>query len=217
MPKNPMISYTVQSTKWGEFPVDMLRRDEARAATPEDAAMIERLSAWSDKSDLPKTVQVSLVAPARSGIPLVARWESFGWKVIACSDPTVVLDTTRLDADDLRVKLVRKIADGVVRLRGHIHMARPVYDAIKHASEVAARDMPHRMRAIGMCEGVLFVLVSGVAPGLLSKDDIAVLIDAVTMTRDALEGHDVIVRELYIGDEPTGLISRLGALARKFG
>lgn len=216
-PKPKTISYTVESTKWGEFPTDMLRRDSASPASPDDATMIERLSAWSDKSDLPDRVQVHLTAPATRGVPLVGRWESFGWKVIECSDPSVILDTTAMHADDLRVKLTRKIADGVVRLRGSIHMAGPAYDAISYASEVAARDPEHRQRSIGHCEGVLFVLETGYVMSLMGGEDVSVLVAALAMTREVLECQDHAVRTLYISDAPTALFGRLSALARKFG
>lgn len=84
-------TYVVEASKYGEFPLDMLRYDSAEAASPEDATLIERLNVFgSDKDDLPKRVRVTLRTASRFA-PTVARWESFGCKVVECSDPTVML------------------------------------------------------------------------------------------------------------------------------
>jgi hypothetical protein len=85
-------SYVVETSKFGEFPMDMLRYDSAEPATPEDAGLIERLNDYMGpgKEGLPKRVRVTLKTASRHA-PAVGRWESFGCKVVECSDPTVVL------------------------------------------------------------------------------------------------------------------------------
>lgn len=86
-----MIRYVVEGSKWGDFPFDMLRRDSAQPASADDITLMERLKSFGgDKDGLPKRVRVSLMTAERHG-PLVERWESFGWKVVECSDPTVRL------------------------------------------------------------------------------------------------------------------------------
>jgi hypothetical protein len=75
--------YTVKGS-W-PFPVDMLRRENSKPATPEDAAIIERLSRdfAEDRDAYPNTVTINLVIPnaAHHMRPLTARWRSFGWDV----------------------------------------------------------------------------------------------------------------------------------------
>jgi hypothetical protein len=66
------------------FPVDMLRRDLSRAASPEDQAKIDMLSAGflPDDADPQELHAIHLVIPdGVRGRPLTARWESFGWSV----------------------------------------------------------------------------------------------------------------------------------------
>ena len=67
------------------FPVDMLRRDRSRAATPDDQAIIDRLSRdhAEDCDAIRNSVTVNLVIPNadRRMRPLTARWRSFGWDV----------------------------------------------------------------------------------------------------------------------------------------
>ncbi len=67
------------------FPVDMLRRDCSKAATPEDEAIIDRLSKdhAEDRDAIGNLVTINLVIPnaSRNMRPLTARWRSFGWDV----------------------------------------------------------------------------------------------------------------------------------------
>lgn len=74
--------FTVEGS--GEFPSDMLRRDDCRAATPEDQEKID----WKHGDEVPgrdealcRRRQIDLVTTARSA-PTVGRWESFGWRVV---------------------------------------------------------------------------------------------------------------------------------------
>jgi hypothetical protein len=216
MPKHPeTITFTVQSSKYGEFPLDMLRRDNCTPATPEDTAMIGRLGLLSDKSDLPKIIQVKLVAPWYPGRPTVARWNSFGYSVIECSNPTVLLEPQTPHPDDLRGKLMVKVAKAVVRLRGHSHMAESVYDVVRYAVDVGARAPAERQEALGACQGALFVLGSGHVAGLIDLTDVTLLIETLEFVRDALCTEGPAMRSLYTGDEPTLLIGKLEAMARR--
>ena len=75
------------------FPADMLRRDGARAASPDDARAIRLLSGEHAPDcgfGLRRDVTVNLVMETepsrfpcgdRNPLPLAARWESFGWRV----------------------------------------------------------------------------------------------------------------------------------------
>lgn len=73
----PEVTYTVRGS-W-PFPLDMLRFDDARAASDEDQAFIDRLSQdhATDREDF-RPVNIRLVAPRKPGTD---RWESFGWTV----------------------------------------------------------------------------------------------------------------------------------------
>jgi hypothetical protein len=83
MARHTDFHYTVKGS-W-PFPTDMLRRDCSRPATPEDEAIIERLSKpyAEDRDAIRNEVTVSLVIPnaERHMRPLTARWRSFGWDV----------------------------------------------------------------------------------------------------------------------------------------
>ncbi len=83
--------YTVEGL-W-PFPLDMLRHDQAQAATDDDQALIDRLSddTSNDGFGLRDKVRVKLVmesgepsrrSPAGRILPNDARWRSFGWTVI---------------------------------------------------------------------------------------------------------------------------------------
>jgi len=61
------------------FPVDMLRRDGSRAATPADQAAIDALTGdHAPDASAFVDVEISLVGPSE---PNTARWESFSWSV----------------------------------------------------------------------------------------------------------------------------------------
>jgi hypothetical protein len=76
-------AYTVEG-RW-PFPLDMLRRDHARAATDADQILISRMSGeFSDLELGTRTkVRINLVMQAdnRWHLPLDERWKSFGWTV----------------------------------------------------------------------------------------------------------------------------------------
>lgn len=74
--------YTVKG-HW-PFPLDMLRHDQSAAASTDDQAMIDRLSAdhAPDRAAF-KDVEINLVG---SWKPNTARWESFGWAVPTDTD-----------------------------------------------------------------------------------------------------------------------------------
>jgi hypothetical protein len=77
-----MVSYTVTGT-W-PFPLDMLRHDQSRAATPVDQEAIERLSGESapDAESMSKPTSITLVVDHGGRFrPNAERWESFGWSV----------------------------------------------------------------------------------------------------------------------------------------
>lgn len=77
----------------GEFPEDMLRRDGARPATPEDEFMIKaRLGDPGDpleENGHLKRYRVTLVTNERFA-PMTARWESFQWRVVEARDPDMI-------------------------------------------------------------------------------------------------------------------------------
>lgn len=75
---NKEFTYSVRGS-W-PFAVDMLRYDGARGATPEDQAMIERLSA-KDAPDLAafEPVTIKMIGERR---PTYRRWSSMLWTVL---------------------------------------------------------------------------------------------------------------------------------------
>jgi hypothetical protein len=66
----------------GKFPLDMLRYDRCYPATEPDVGVIE-WSSWPRKRE---HFKVDLVKPD-GGEPTVARWDSFGWKVVSALRP----------------------------------------------------------------------------------------------------------------------------------
>lgn len=74
--------FTVQATPRGRyFPIDMLRYDNCVPASESDALKIANTF---DNPTLADTERITLrrFAPAVTQGPTVARWESFGWKVV---------------------------------------------------------------------------------------------------------------------------------------
>jgi hypothetical protein len=65
------------------FPIDMMRRDGAIAATPEDVIAIESLSGETAPDMDRHTVHlVCMDPPNRFWQPNIERWRSYGWTVI---------------------------------------------------------------------------------------------------------------------------------------
>ncbi|RWB29624.1 MAG: hypothetical protein EOQ41_16060 [Mesorhizobium sp.] len=75
--------YTVTGS-W-PFPLDMLRYDRSRAATPEDQSKIDAPSSdyAANREAIRDEVSITLVMQQmhKFAAPATARWESFGWKV----------------------------------------------------------------------------------------------------------------------------------------
>lgn len=89
--------YTVEG-RW-PFPVDMLRRDRAVGASPEDAKAIVDLSgAVPEEKDERKAV-ICILSEER---PTKARWKSFGWIVSERID-SVEVDRVTTDAEKLEL------------------------------------------------------------------------------------------------------------------
>jgi hypothetical protein len=217
MPDNrPLKTYVVEGSKYGEFPMDMLRRDDALPHGEDMAKLIERLNFMGDgKGDLPKKVRVTLASKSKFA-PNVPRWESFGWRVVESSDPTTMLSAPtsrekieRGDPDALRQKTMQNLAQAVLVLRGKVHMADPTYDALRYAGDVAAQDKPYRQQAIGFCEGVHRVLTSPAAPGLADRSDLDALASALTLARDLLMREDTACRDLCQSEAPIHALAKL--------
>ncbi|UTC28225.1 hypothetical protein GURKE_01940 [Brevundimonas phage vB_BpoS-Gurke] len=87
-----MFTYTVELNCCAEFPLDMLRYDDAGAATAEDQALIELMQdISSDRSQLARDVAITLTTTSRHA-PHVKRWESFGVKVIESDNPLTAVE-----------------------------------------------------------------------------------------------------------------------------
>lgn len=216
-------TYVVQGSKYGEFPLDMLRRDDSQAASPEDQALIDRLKAYGeDKADLPKTVRVTLTMSGRQYPPLVERWESFGWRVIASDHPySYGLPAKVKDAVEAykepppdRRKALKALADATIRLKLYVHMADVVYTALRAATDVVDVDPEHRQHAIGHCHGVRAVLKTGKTASMLTGQDTDALIAALDVAVDLLTYQDTLYIQSFIGLRPSLAISSLTALLK---
>ena len=103
-----MHTYKVELNRVAEFPLDMLRYDDAAAATSDDQALINLMANLSaDRSHLPKTVAITLRSPLRFA-PHTKRWESFGVRVVESDNPwsrvsAPVRPRTPLTLDDLSI------------------------------------------------------------------------------------------------------------------
>jgi hypothetical protein len=73
------------------FPADMLRRDDSQPSTDEDADTIKALIQGFERTADNRKVSVMLTSSSRHA-PLVDRWESFGWKVVSCTNPLMPID-----------------------------------------------------------------------------------------------------------------------------
>ena len=82
-----MHTYTVQLRYNAEFPLDMLRYDDAAPASKEDQDLIDLMADLSsDRSQLRKNVTINLRSPDRCA-PHTQRWESFGVLVVETDNP----------------------------------------------------------------------------------------------------------------------------------
>lgn len=79
------MSHTYAVTGRWPFPIDMLRYDDAQAASEADALLIQRLSGeFAPDRDAIRTPTTITLTTERSrfwlGYQSAKRWESFGWK-----------------------------------------------------------------------------------------------------------------------------------------
>jgi hypothetical protein len=91
------------------FPLDMLRHDQARAATPKDQDIINRMVGDVSDHDLGMSkVKIDLVMeggeplpgrPKGRWRPNIERWESFGWKVSGDAE----IDLHRAHRESMRI------------------------------------------------------------------------------------------------------------------
>lgn len=225
MPAQPKETYTyvVQGSKYGEFPLDMLRRDESQAATPEDQALIDRLKSFGeDKADLPKSVRVTLTMTSKRYPPLVARWESFGWTVIASNHPNSYglpevppdVDAPKAPAPLNRRRAMKALADATIRLEAYVYMARVVYAALREAHDVCEQDPEHRQHSIGYCGGIRDVLKTGKTASMLTGEDTQALIATLDVAIDLMTYQDTRYIQAFIGDRPKLAVSSLTALLK---
>lgn len=206
-------TFVVVLNKHGEFPLDMLRYDDAVAASPEDQALIDLLNYENDtpaadaaKEALPKMVRVTLSTEARFA-PTVARWASFGTKVVECSDPTFVGQSSvrsslirPLDAGDLRKKALKQIADAMVRLRPHAPMAPVVYDACFRCAEAGSHDEIWRREPTGYAMGVQAVLATRKTAGEISGGDNRLFREVLQIVIDLMTAEtERQVKEIFAG------------------
>jgi hypothetical protein len=214
MAPKPLRTYVVETSKYGEFPLDMLRYDGALPYGEENAKLIDRLNSEVDeKKDLPKRVRVTLATSDR-GSPHVGRWESFSCKVVECSDPTILLSRSTSHPDELRQRTARMIANAVVRLRGHVAMASTVYDVLSEAVEVSGQDVAHRQRAIGMLIAMSRVLDMKTLPGFIDGEDVEALKGAVVLMQDVLSDEDPT--DVCLGDRATIVIDKIMQIVKMF-
>lgn len=234
MPKTTY-TYIVEGHKYGEFPLDMLRRDQSQAATGADQDLIDRLAAYGeDKKDLPKKVRVKLTMTTSTDRypPNVARWESFGWQVIASNHPrnyglpyTMDEIAEQERAGELipapakkksRRETMRDLKDAVVRLEPYVHMAQPAFLALRDAYEACEYDPEHRQRALGLLEGVRLVLKTGKTSGFIDGSDNRALIEALELAYDLLTYQDTDYIRNFLSDRPEAVIAKLKKLGAVF-
>lgn len=85
-------TYTVKIPRRAEFPLDMLRYDDAEAASVQDQVLIDRLKVLgSDREHLPKDVFITLRTSSRFA-PHIKRWESFEVTVVDSTNPFTAIE-----------------------------------------------------------------------------------------------------------------------------
>ncbi|AFU88131.1 hypothetical protein CcrColossus_gp261 [Caulobacter phage CcrColossus] len=225
-------TYIVEGPKYGEFPLDMLRRDQSQAATAADQALIDRLAAFGvDKKDLPKRVRVKLTMSSDRYPPNVERWESFGWQVIASNHPRNYGLPFTMDeiaeqersgevpaapVKKSRRETLRDLKDAVVRLEPYVYMAKPTFQAIREAYEACEYDPEERQHALGMLDGVRTVLKTGKTAGFIDGADVRVLITALDLAYDLLTYQDTDYIRSFLGDRPDTVLADLKKLLTMF-
>lgn len=113
------VTYTVRG-RW-PFPLDMLRRDFSKPATPADKELINLASKDTPSHDHPlsRVYEINLISTMSDPrfAPNIQRWESFRWKVTAVNGKTFAEGppTTPLPEDlDLMKLAVINAAVGLV-------------------------------------------------------------------------------------------------------
>lgn len=98
-----MHTYTVELPRTAEFPLDMLRYDDANAATRDDQDLIDLLKDLGSegRDALDKRVRITLRSPDRFA-PHVKRWNSFGVDVVASDNPYTAPSELMLSAQATR-------------------------------------------------------------------------------------------------------------------
>lgn len=220
--KVPSYTYTVEGSKYGEFPLDMLLRDQSRAASPEDQALIDQLNFLAEgKEQLPKVVRVTLITESHQFPPVIERWESFGWRVVENNHPKGFGQVSEgPDGDAVRVKALDRLAQAVLKLRGRVTLGEVVYTALREGVVVAGQDLRWRLEHVGYLSGVIAVMtVPRVANnmGLLNNRDIDAMIGALQLAITFLSADADQARRLYVdGDALTGAIHAVESVAKMF-
>lgn len=223
-------TFVVSIHKYGEFPLDMLRYDDASPATPQDQALIDLLNYENDtpekdaaKEALPKQVLITLTTESRFA-PTCARWASFLTKVVSCSDPTFMGKSELLtspgvvlDAGDLRKKALKEIANAVVRLRPYAPQAPVVYDACFRCSEAGSHDEIWRREPTGFAMGVKAVLETGCVAGDISGMDNKRFVDVLQVVIDLMTSEtERQVKEIYAGRRLKEAVATLKNVAGEY-
>ncbi|AXQ68808.1 hypothetical protein HOU00_gp317 [Caulobacter phage CcrPW] len=225
-------TYIVEGSKYGEFPLDMLRKDDSKAATSDDQALIDRLAVFgADKKDLPKRVRVKLTLTSERYPPHVERWDSFGWKVIASNHPRnyglpftmdEIAEQERageyppVPTKKSRRETLRDLKDAVIRLEPYVYMAKPTFQAIREAYEACEYDPEERQHALGMLDGVRIVLKTGKTAGFIDGADVRVLITALDLAHDLLTYRDTDYIRSFLSDRPDTVLADLKKLLTMF-
>ena len=76
-----LYSHAYRVEGWGIIPIDMLRYDQSFPATEQDSGTI--INSMEDDFERLQTVSLVSLNSNPTWLPNGARWESFGWRVIA--------------------------------------------------------------------------------------------------------------------------------------
>ncbi len=149
MPKKERV-YEYHVTGFWPFPLDMLRRDQARGATPHDQYKIDTMMAHqTGMEDLPEIVQGQVTVLIHGSCqPTRKRWRSFGWEVYGSVETVEVTRPLTAEEQLATLELIRQARASlpaaqaeVVEAKNKERELRGKVNRLEHELEQARREL----------------------------------------------------------------------------
>lgn len=126
MPKKERV-YEYHVTGFWPFPLDMLRRDQARGATPGDQEKIE----WLSKDEKPEGIIGQVTIQLHGACqPTRKRWQSFGWEVYGSVNTAEITLPLTAEEQLATLELIRQARADIIKADAEVGEARATMNAL---------------------------------------------------------------------------------------